>query len=592
MNLIDEIEISYFRSFYKFKLRHLKDLNIIFGKNDAGKSNVVRALNLFFSGQPDHAQEFDFETDFCHNRLTEANASEDVRKFLYVKITFNTPASYQRSLGNKFYVKRQWTVSRGKAYLEEFSSSIPSSRYHIARQLLNKIRFIYVPAIKDNTIFEMLLANIYETLANSTDFEAAVSAFTDEVQNSTEDLFQTLPIEISASTKIAPPSQMNHLFKTLDFETMSTNDPIPKSLTRQRGDGIKARHIPELLSFISENDDHDFHIWGFEEPENSLDFVAAQSEAARFLTLASGDKIQMFISTHSPSFYQLESERVEKCYVVKDEKGLSKSMQGRDLDKYNAETAIQEGFYLPAVAEALSNIAKVQARVLAAEEETETLRADLREIVLPLVLTEGRTDELVLSEAWRKLRGGEPPFRIRSCETGLANAGSGNGGVTRLSICLKGIASDNPNIVIGLYDLDTEGVSGWRLDRNFIQYGEAEQKTKVSMHGRAYAMLLPPPAFRIECARYQNLPIEYLFSDECLETEVDGRRLGLRRKFTSTKLGPEIIRQELENLTEFKDVANEKSFFAETIVPTFPPEEFQAFEAIFVAILEIIDTQA
>ena len=50
MQLLEEIEISYFRSFYKFKLRQLKDLNIVFGKNDSGKSNVIRALNLFFPG--------------------------------------------------------------------------------------------------------------------------------------------------------------------------------------------------------------------------------------------------------------------------------------------------------------------------------------------------------------------------------------------------------------------------------------------------------------------------------------------------------------------------------------------------------------
>lgn len=105
--------MSYFRSFYKFKIRHLKDLNIIFGKNDSGKSNIVRALNLFFSGTPDHNQPFEFPIDFCEQRSAESEAAEDVRKFLYVKITFNTPPSFQKSLGKKFYVKRQWTVSRG-----------------------------------------------------------------------------------------------------------------------------------------------------------------------------------------------------------------------------------------------------------------------------------------------------------------------------------------------------------------------------------------------------------------------------------------------------------------------------------------------
>ena len=139
MHLIDEIEISYFRSFYKFKLRNLKDLNVIFGKNDSGKSNIVRALNLFFSGGPDHYQSFDFPIDFCEQRLRESEESEDVRKFLYVKITFNTPTTYQPSLGKRFFVKRQWTVSRGKDYLEEVSSSIPHNRRHIITRLLKKI---------------------------------------------------------------------------------------------------------------------------------------------------------------------------------------------------------------------------------------------------------------------------------------------------------------------------------------------------------------------------------------------------------------------------------------------------------------------
>ena len=50
MNLIASIEISYFRSFSEIvKITNCKDLNIFSGKNDSGKSNILRALNLFFS---------------------------------------------------------------------------------------------------------------------------------------------------------------------------------------------------------------------------------------------------------------------------------------------------------------------------------------------------------------------------------------------------------------------------------------------------------------------------------------------------------------------------------------------------------------
>lgn len=312
MRLIEEVEISYFRSFYKFKIRDMKDLNIIFGKNDSGKSNIVRALNLFFSGSPDHAQNFEFPIDFNERRLAESTSSDDVRKFLYVKITFNTPGNYQPSLGKQFYVKRQWTVSRGRDYHEEFSSNITSNRRHIATRFINKIKYIYIPAIKDVRIFELLLSAIHATIATAPPFTFAVGDFTSHVQELTSDMFKTLPKEVSLSTKIGAPTQLNQLFQTLDFETVSEGESKPKSLTRQRGDGIKVRHIPELLNFISDRDQYDYHIWGFEEPENSLDFVAAQSEATRLLGLAKRERIQILMTTHSPSFYLLEDKAISR----------------------------------------------------------------------------------------------------------------------------------------------------------------------------------------------------------------------------------------------------------------------------------------
>lgn len=86
MLLIKEIEIAYFRSIYKFSVTGCQDLNIIFGRNDAGKSNVLRALNLFFSGETNLGQQFNFPRDFCHARLAESQAATDIRKFVYVKI--------------------------------------------------------------------------------------------------------------------------------------------------------------------------------------------------------------------------------------------------------------------------------------------------------------------------------------------------------------------------------------------------------------------------------------------------------------------------------------------------------------------------
>lgn len=48
MKIIERVEVSYFRSVYSLSLAKCEDVNILIGQNDAGKSNVLKALNLFF----------------------------------------------------------------------------------------------------------------------------------------------------------------------------------------------------------------------------------------------------------------------------------------------------------------------------------------------------------------------------------------------------------------------------------------------------------------------------------------------------------------------------------------------------------------
>ena len=47
--MISKIEIQYFRSVYRETISSVQELNVFTGKNDVGKSNVLKALNLFFN---------------------------------------------------------------------------------------------------------------------------------------------------------------------------------------------------------------------------------------------------------------------------------------------------------------------------------------------------------------------------------------------------------------------------------------------------------------------------------------------------------------------------------------------------------------
>lgn len=60
------------------------------GLNDAGKSNVLKALNLFFNGQTDYGVMFDFKKIFVLFPITSHGTKEIV-----IEIKFIIPDSYK-----------------------------------------------------------------------------------------------------------------------------------------------------------------------------------------------------------------------------------------------------------------------------------------------------------------------------------------------------------------------------------------------------------------------------------------------------------------------------------------------------------------
>lgn len=80
MEIIRSIQIRKFRSI-KSLTSDLSPihLNIFVGQNDQGKSNILRALNLFFNGQTDPGQLFRFDDDYCFHANTGKGTKREIR---------------------------------------------------------------------------------------------------------------------------------------------------------------------------------------------------------------------------------------------------------------------------------------------------------------------------------------------------------------------------------------------------------------------------------------------------------------------------------------------------------------------------------
>lgn len=412
MRLIKNVEIGYFRSIYKESIDCDSDLNIVFGRNDSGKSNVLRALNLFFNGQTNPGKVFDFAMDLCQARRVEASSKRDARKFVYIKLTFNSPLGWTKSLGSTFYVKKIWSLQKQTEPGIETSIKDQGKKQYLTR-FLNKIKFHYVPAIKDRRIFEELLRNVYRVVADNGELTKSLLPFSDAVRTATGSLSSSVKTALNISSIISPPTDLTDLFKSLDFEIADeTGDKY--SLTLQRGDGIQVRHIPEILSFLSKNLSEDYHIWGFEEPENSLELINVIQESKSFIRYSQEPNIQVFVTSHSPAFFNLEDDNVARFFTKREiyeetEREVTKVV--KITQDYAPHELMGE---LPYLSVFSSYLAKAEKTVKEYEESIAYLKKEIESSRVPTLFVEGLSDEIVFRKAW-EIKYGHIDIKIVSC---------------------------------------------------------------------------------------------------------------------------------------------------------------------------------
>jgi predicted ATPase len=411
MKLIKKIEIWYFRSIYDGEMSDLADLNVIFGRNDTGKSNVLRALNLFFNYESNPGLVFNFDRDFSHERKHEVETDKGAgsKKFVTVKVTFATPKNMQKSLGKEFFLRRQWSIERNPtAPQEKFSKHITQNKIQYVRRFLNNVSFHYIPAIKDRVIFQKLLEEMYKVLLKDEDFVNSLSGFTEKIRAKTEALSSGIADNLKIASVIAPPDDLSNLFRSLDFDTGKSNSKL--SLILQRGDGVQVRHIPEILRFIADAPaSPSRHIWGFEEPENSLELAGAVGEAKLFCDLAEDENKQIFITSHSPAFFRLP-EPIAKKFFVKKQDEKSEIVNISDSDDMDSFSLMGEIPYLSVISDAL-NAAHAEI------EELKFLQKDLQKQIegdqRPILWVEGQTDKQIIECAWKLFSHRDLPLNVK-----------------------------------------------------------------------------------------------------------------------------------------------------------------------------------
>lgn len=328
---IKRIHIKNFRSILNWSL-DVKKMNVLVGLNDVGKSNVLKALNLFFNGKTEPGAEFDFNTDFSKYASVGKNKAKEIT----ISITFEIPKHYKDN------DDVEWTkIWRAGGLHFDSKQELEFSPYSKVPTLLSRVRYKYVPAVKSDNYFKQLLADLYESIA--VEAHGGLTEKSKEYSEALKDFTQGIGLKVEKvigikSDLIMPPNQID-IFRELVFMTDDANgNSISLSY---RGDGIKAIHIPAILKYISEFDNRVLgpsavpitSIWGYEEPENGIEMKKCFNLADELYSYSS--EVQMLLTTHSPGFYLLGEKEGARVFFVYKNANDSTSMITSEIEPYD-----------------------------------------------------------------------------------------------------------------------------------------------------------------------------------------------------------------------------------------------------------------
>ncbi len=369
----------------------------------------------------------------------------------------------------------------------------------------------------------------------------------------------------------------------LEAAGLITEGGIPLQM---RGDGIQGLTVPGILNYLSSQSRSKFYFWGFEEPENSLEYIKA-TRLAEDIYEKYSKKAQIFLSTHSPAFLAMQNDRTT-IYRVSQKpetpyRGYTEDVteikpvfsRGKD---YQDESLSEElGFF-----ERARKFDREEREIENQKDEIKTLKEEIRQLTEPILIVEGKHDLATLKHAWKRLYTKSMPFKIIEVR-----------GVKEITKLIEQLLIHiNERRLCALYDHDRAGIEDIKKLKGFDIHKRDDGTYKCTYGEKILAMTLPVPEIpgREAQAKNLNLTLEFYFSDSVLMGIDEQPRCELFSTTTYIEKGKStgIDKDKLKTLVDARDVTivhrqvkePGKSRLVESLA-NLPDKEFKAFHKLF-----------
>ncbi len=330
MKLITEVEIKNFRSIKECKISNIKDFNSLYGLNNSGKSNILRALNLFFNNKTDEGTDFDFDTDF-HISSKKTKKRQEIR----ISVTFVLPENFKfqkrMTYIRNFILKdsKNGQIKIRKIFRRENHDNkinlndkpVKDNDFKHIGRFLALINFRYIPnrvlpveimKKETNNIRKAVIRKFNIQRKDKKKIKRAANNLSESIKKSANELIKPVSDAFKQvykgnhSVELVTPSLIEDLISTSGYFISTDNIRIKDTY---QGSGIQSFLMFHTLNLIDKDYAQKFGwkqatIWAVEEPESSL-HSDLEAHLAHFLFKMVTEKIsrlQIFCTTHSTMF--------------------------------------------------------------------------------------------------------------------------------------------------------------------------------------------------------------------------------------------------------------------------------------------------
>lgn len=423
MPLIRAVEIENFRSIRKLSISELSAYMPIIGLNSSGKSNVLRALNLFFNGVVDEDNgglvlSRDYSDYAPKGKKRVVSVAVEFELGSPIKVRGQETFLQGAGLSDHIVVRRSWSADpQSRDLVESFAyggdfTDLQSATVEQVPNMLAFIRaiiFRYVPNhVRPSDLITRLLrplrGDLVARLQATKEYkESSVDELMSGLVRMGNSMFESVSKRVNLGlSQLNIAADLPSDFAELAFEVAlssisETGIARPPDLEGSGTQAFLLLHVLDLADRAARRGGFGWvqgTMWAFEEPESFLHAGLRSRFSKDFADYATEPRRQIMATTHHDEFVRVG----EWAWLA------TRSAEGTSLAKLSAKDAVTE-----------SN-----------KRAISTFRHPLLDSPeMPLVLAEGKSDVAYLRAAISQA-GLRPRWRIASPDDDLLDGSSGD----------------------------------------------------------------------------------------------------------------------------------------------------------------------